>query len=242
MIFRKLTMGLLALLLLNCQNNNKPEDSSSDASSDKIALGENESIYWVNSYKVYCTGVTPQMCLQIQKGEKLKPGVWENFFDEIRGFDWQPGFIYKIKVRENEIPASQVPADASSIRYVLVEELKKESDPVVRLHDIWALEKLDGKQWESKSLERPTLEIKLTTGKVMGTDGCNQYNGTIQKITTEELVLGPLASTKKACPDMELSDLFHTKMAEVKGYHRDELKLTLLNDDGQAVMQFKKVD
>lgn len=242
MTFTNLTLGLLAILVMNCQNSSEPKDYDTGLSSNEISLEENEYIYWVNSYKVVCTGVGQQMCLQIQKGKTMEPGEWKNFYDDIRGFDWKPGFIYKLKVRENEIPLSQVPADASSIRYVLVEELQKESDPVVRLHDIWALEVLDGKRWESKTLERPTLEIKLTTGKVMGTDGCNQYQGDIKKITPKELVLGPLASTKKACPDMEGSNLFHNAMSKVQGYTLDQLKLTLTDKKGNDLLRFRKVD
>ncbi|MBY5957424.1 DUF4377 domain-containing protein [Membranicola marinus] len=232
MTINNLLFLTLILLTLACNQTTEEKD----------ATAENEFIYWVNSYKVVCTGVGEQMCLQIQRGEKVIPGAWENFHNEIQGFDWQPGYTYKLKVRENEIPPSQVPADASSIKHTLVEEIQKKLDPVVRLHDIWALEAIDGKAWESTTLERPTLEIKLTTGQVMGIDGCNRYHGSIENITPKKLVLGPLAATKKACPGMAQSDLFHKQMAKVQGYRLDELQLTLLDGDSQPLMQFKKVD
>lgn len=202
----------------------------------------NEFICWVNSYKIACTGMANRMCLQVQRGDQMEPGQWENFYNEIQGFDWQPGYLYKLRVRENRIPPSQVPADASSIKYTLVKILQEKNDPVTRLHDIWALESLDGKQWNSKTLERPTLEINLTSRKIMGTDGCNRYHGDIQKITPKELVPGSLSSTKKACPDMVLSNLFMNKMKEVRGYRLNQLKMTLLDKDNNKLMQLKKVD
>ena len=203
---------------------------------------KNEFICWVNSYKIACTGMANRMCLQVQRGDQMEPGQWENFYNEIQGFDWQPGYLYKLRVRENRIPPSQVPADASSIKYTLVKILQEKKDPVTRLHDIWALESLDGKQWNSKTLERPTLEINLTSRKIMGTDGCNRYHGDIQKVTPKELVPGSLSSTKKACPDMVLSNLFMNKMKEVRGYRLNQLKMTLLDKNSNKLMQLKKVD
>src|SRR5680860_329100 len=133
MTITKFALGLFILLVMNCQNTTKPENSENANSTENIPLEDNEYIYWINSYKVYCTGIAPQMCLQIQKGKKLEPGTWQMFYSDINGFDWEPGFIYQIIVRENKIPPSQVPADASDITYTLVKQLDKQRDPTIRL-------------------------------------------------------------------------------------------------------------
>jgi len=52
----------------------------------------------VNSYKVDCTGVRPMQCLLIQEGENMVEGEWQNFYAQIDGFDYEPGFIYKLRV------------------------------------------------------------------------------------------------------------------------------------------------
>ncbi len=84
---------------------------------------DDSQIYWVNSERVQCVGVGPMECLQVKRSEE---GTWQNFYSNIEGFDFEPGFIYKISVRETEIPPDQVPADASSIRYELIEIIEKE--------------------------------------------------------------------------------------------------------------------
>jgi heat shock protein HslJ len=42
-------------------------------------------------------------------------------YSQIDGFDYQPGYLYRLKVRETRLLPAQVPADTSSIRYELVE-------------------------------------------------------------------------------------------------------------------------
>ncbi len=243
MTFTKLTMGLLAVIMMNCQNNTGSEDSQNDRVTDDISLENNEFIYWINSYKSYCIGVAPQMCLQIQKGKNKKSGAWQMFYSNINDFEWEPGFIYQIIVRENQIPHSQVPADASDIKYTLVRLVDKQRDPTIRLHDIWALESIQGKSFdEFKPEERPTLEIKLSMGQIMGTDGCNHYNGKIEQVDERILRFSTLATTRKACQYMDLSALFHQQIEKVDAYFLDELILTLNDKDGNELMTFRKVD
>ncbi|MEJ2003809.1 MAG: DUF4377 domain-containing protein [Cyclobacteriaceae bacterium] len=97
----------ILLILMSCGN---------------VNTGETETILWINSERVPCVGVAPRECLQVKRSED---GDWENFYARIEGFNFEPGFLYKIRVKETELPANQVPADASSIRYELVEELEK---------------------------------------------------------------------------------------------------------------------
>jgi hypothetical protein len=37
-------------------------------------------------------------CLLIQEGENMVEGEWQNFYAQIDGFDYEPGFIYKLRV------------------------------------------------------------------------------------------------------------------------------------------------
>ena len=82
-----------------------------------------ENIYWVNSTKVDCVGVGPMTCLQIQKNESIIQDKWELFYSSIEGFKYEPGFIYKLNVKEEQL--ENVPADAYSVKYTLVEILEK---------------------------------------------------------------------------------------------------------------------
>jgi len=87
-----------------------------------------ETIFFVNSIRVDCTGVGPMKCLQIQESEILKPNDWQNFYDTIEGFKYEPGYIYKILVIKEELDPATVPADASSIKYTLKKVIEKNID------------------------------------------------------------------------------------------------------------------
>ncbi len=114
-------------------------------------------------------------------------------------------------------------------------------DPQQALHDIWVLESIDGRQVETVP-KRPELEINVTENRVMGTDGCNNFFGDIKAVDSSRLVLGPLAGTKKACPDMKIADQFNRNLSKVTSYKRQDLKLLLYDREGNELLSFKKVD
>lgn len=84
-----------------------------------------ENILWVNKERVPCTGLIEQTCYQVQDGPNLGTD-WEFFYDGIEGFDdqYEVGFIYKLNVKIEEI--ENPPADASSLKYTLIEVLSKQ--------------------------------------------------------------------------------------------------------------------
>lgn len=206
---------------------------------------QNSVIYWVNSYKVDCVGVAPMSCLQIQKGDTLT-NEWQNFYSSIEGFDYRPGFLYKLAVRETKRPAEQVPADASSIRYELIEVLEKRPDRKLRLNDIWVLEAIGGELLSQSEVtvnkSRPRLEIHIARGQFMGTDGCNQFRGAIQTVDDNRLSFGPAAGTKMACPDMELPNRFNQALSRTHSYFLEDRELVLKDDTGREVLRFRKTD
>jgi len=76
--------------------------------------------YTIASRTSDCTGVGPQTCLFVKKGAAKD---WELFYSSIDGFDYEPGYEYKLKVKE--VKSENTPADASSIKYILVKEIEK---------------------------------------------------------------------------------------------------------------------
>lgn len=75
----------------------------------------------VASEQANCTGVAPQKCLLIKKDAA---GDWEYWYSGIRGFDYERGYEYVIKVRKEEVP--NAPADRGSFEYVLDKVVSKE--------------------------------------------------------------------------------------------------------------------
>ncbi len=213
---------------------------------DACASQKNSTVYWINSYTVDCVGSGPQKCLLVQKNIAISDTAWHTFYAPIEGFDFEPGYLYKISVEEEKLDANKVPADASSIKYKLVKIIEKDLDPKLHINDIWVLTSLNGNKITPVSTNERRrnvqIEFQLAERKVMGTDGCNRFTGSIKAIGEETLLLGTLASTRMMCPDMTLSVDFNKTIQEVQKYAIENLQLTLFDKDSKELMTFKKVD
>lgn len=82
-------------------------------------------IMYIANKTVDCVGVAPQKCLQVKFNNQ---DDWTSFYDKIEGFTYKPSFYYKLKVSKKTI--SNPPADASRIKYTLVEVLEKSASPI----------------------------------------------------------------------------------------------------------------
>ncbi|MGY3929436.1 Uncharacterised protein [Aeromonas encheleia] len=68
-----------------------------------------------------CVGVAPMKCMQVRS----QPGAsWSLFYQQIEGFTFEPGFRYQLEVRTEQL--TDVPADASSVRYQLIRVVSKQ--------------------------------------------------------------------------------------------------------------------
>jgi len=209
-------------------------------------MGSNPYAMWVKGVQVDCTGVGTMKCLQVQKSDIIVPGKWQNFYSEIEGFHFQSGELCKLLVAEEKIEKSAVPADGSSIKYKVVEVLEKKPDPIFAIHDIWALEAINGVMLQipdnNPGFVNPSVEINLTEMKIMGIDGCNQFFGPIINVEEGILVFGNMAGTMKMCVNMEIPDQFNKAIGNVRRYKVENLKLTLFDEAGTEILRFKKVD
>ena len=198
--------------------------------------------YWVNSYRVPCTGVAPMECLQVRKEGSEN---WQFFYSSIIGFEYEPGYLCRIRVREEKRDPAQVPADASSIKYTLVSVEEKTPDPKLRINDIWMLRSMEGtlvtEEQLSDRLKRPYIEFHLRDSRYMGTDGCNTFRGGIESIQDKEMRLGPGMSTRMACADMTIPDAFMKLLARVDSYQIRELNLILMEGETE-LLSFRKTD
>jgi hypothetical protein len=88
---------------------------------DKPAPKERELIMWVKKTTCTIPPGGPRECYQIAYG-KVAPTVssdWQTFSEEIKGFDYKPGKVYKIKVMRT--PRAEQLQDASPYTYKLLE-------------------------------------------------------------------------------------------------------------------------
>ena len=80
-----------------------------------------ETLY-VNSQLVHCVGVGPMQCMQVRSDEQQP---WTLFYQQIEGFQFEPGYRYQLTVSKEQL--TDVPADAPSLRYQLIKVVSKQA-------------------------------------------------------------------------------------------------------------------
>ena len=112
-----------------------------------------------------------------------------------------------------------------------------------RLHDIWALESIDGQIVDAAQFttnDKPYLELNLTREEALGFAGCNGFGGSL---TPERagLRFGTLRGTMLACPALPFEQKYLGALSgNAFTYRLEHRRLTLENRVNKLV--FKKVD
>jgi len=194
------------------------------------AQGTTELLY-VNSKKVPSPTLLGAKCFQIKDAKKRIYQEWERYTGEIRGFNYQEGFIYTIQVKK--IMHEMATPSGDTFYYKLVKIIGKKKDPnaTIKLsyskYYIW--EYLDGKTFKEFKILNAYIQFDVTANQVSGNDGCNGFGGTIKSITHKTIKFGPLMGTLMACPDLNNSDFKIKQLLEkVNGYRLDGIDLELL--------------
>lgn len=91
------------------------------ACTTKPVLKADEVSLKIASKKVDCTGLFPMKCMQVKENES---NDWLYFYDEIKGFTYEEGYEYELIVQKKD-KEKPVPADVSSVDYILIKEVKK---------------------------------------------------------------------------------------------------------------------
>jgi len=198
----------------------------------------NNKILWVSGYKTEASGVGKMQVLNIHNGENLDNQKWENFYSPIEGFNFEEGYLKKIEVKEEKV--ENVPADASSIKYVLVKELEKTIDNRNLLNGDWILAKLNDAPI-NKSIVLPTLKINLGQKRISGSSGCNSYSGYIEKLSTNKLKLGNIISTEMACiSNNNIEHELYGAFGKIDSFVINNGNLTFYSADGKKLLMFIK--
>lgn len=97
---------------------------SATACSDVVGPGIVELVLHVDSQRVTCYTWIETECLRVRERESQS---WRNFSDEIEGFAWEAGYLYRIRVVRASV--ANPPADGSSYRYILRQVISKTAAP-----------------------------------------------------------------------------------------------------------------
>ncbi|GJG93502.1 META and DUF4377 domain-containing protein [Cupriavidus pauculus] len=79
-----------------------------------------EKIVYIDSQRVECSGVGKMQCYRWRESSD---GPWQLWYGPIEGLDFESGVSYKLRVREYQVP--NPPADASAIRWQLLEVVER---------------------------------------------------------------------------------------------------------------------
>lgn len=170
-------------------------------------------------YQQNCIGEAPQDCMVIRWDDETDLSL---FYDAIDGFEFEEGYEYTLLVNVTE--RENVPADASSLQYELVEVVQKYPA------------QLDGKVWELQSLngvdvEDSTRYTLLVTedGIVMKAD-CNTVHA---NLTMNPFDIETTISTKVMCPPDSLDSDYLEGLNNTSLMSIENGELILQSSEGQ---------
>ena len=127
-----------------------------------------------------------------------------------------------------------------------VKMIEEKTPSHIMINDIWALQSMEGSDYNpkdtGKGLQIPTLEFQVKEKRFGGNDGCNSVFGAIETLTLTELKLSGIGVTRKMCMDDVVSPVFHKNLGLVAKYKIEKTTLFLLDEKGNALMTFRKVD
>lgn len=182
----------------------------------------------VGPAKVPCTGVAPQDCLQVKKDSAA---AWENFYGNIDGFDYKPGYEYMLKVDVTE--NKNAPADASSLRYTLKKILSKKQVAMISdsLSGNFTITTFAGKNVADRQMN---IDFNAETGQVYGKGVCNRFSGTF--VTNKNKIkFSQAATTRMLCQEPDLERAFFQQLNAVDEFKLIDGQLRLMQD-GKPVM------
>jgi hypothetical protein len=99
----------------DAEENKQPDAAGTDAGTDADTYPR-QGMVLVDHYKTPCVGEAPQLCLRVTE---LDETTYENFYDDIVGFDYQWGHRYELQVEASRI--EDPPQDGPWLRYELIE-------------------------------------------------------------------------------------------------------------------------
>lgn len=155
----------------------------------------------VKENTVHCEGVAPMDCLQVKEGTAK---TWSNFYTTIKGFNYKPGYQYKLTVIKKK-RTGNIPADASAYSYQLKKIIYKRKVTAPANTTGYLGKKMILTQLAGKTIAngKAYLTIDNTNNTIYGKSGCNRFNaGYILNGNT--ITINQAAGTLMACDEASM--------------------------------------
>jgi heat shock protein HslJ len=228
-------MGLLAAC---APAGSAPEEGAAQATLPaEVAAPETRTLF-VGPELVECTGVAPQMCMQVRNSPDEE---YTFFYQQIDGFTFEPGYEYELLVEVTEV--ANPPADGSSLSYRLVEIVNQTAVETAGLEGTrWALvEYLNAAGETVAALPDVEATAEFNNGELGGRGSCNSYFGSYT-VDGNALTVSGIGSTMMACmPEsvMQQEADFLANLGAAATYTIEGSQLMIANADGVVTLTFE---
>ena len=244
-----LLVGLLAACGSSSEAQPQVESKTSEADTSQAlpASTEQESesktiTLYVGPELADCTGVAPQKCMLVKENPDDE---YTMFYDQIAGFEYEEGYEYELLVKVEKV--ENPPADASNLKYTLVEEVSKtpvdatEATTESSLEGVlWVLQSYaDAAGKTSAVLPDTRITVEFQDGKLGGDASCNQYFGAYQQ-DGDALTVAVGGTTMMACPEpiMMQEQAYLAALGNAATFEIGDEQLTIANADGDAILTY----
>ncbi len=148
-------------------------------------------------------------------------------------------------MKKEELDPATVPADASSIKYSLIEVIEKQKDKKLVLDKIWTVKSINGKLVEMPRIPDEdndlVLSIDTVEMKILGYDGCNNFHGNFE-LLDNSITFQSIGSTKMMCSNMELPSSYMTALENTKTFKLENDNLFFYDISGNEILRFVKAE
>jgi heat shock protein HslJ len=199
-----------------------------------IGGGPATKTIYVGPYQADCVGVAPQKCLLVKENPN---DDWTMFYDQIEGFEYEPGYVYELQITEEKI--ENPPADASDTRWTLVEIVEKRRSLE---GTVWLLKSYANADGEMVNvLPGSNVTAVFADGRVSGNASCNAYGGTYNA-DGGLLTISVGAVTMMMCVPDELAEQEQAYLDALPRANRHlvlEDELRIADPTGQTVLTYE---
>jgi heat shock protein HslJ len=107
------------------------------------------------------------------------------------------------------------------------------------LNGEWLVTSIDNN--EIKTTQIPTIKFNINSNQISGSDGCNNYRGSIEKIDKDAIQFSRISKTKKGCVNkMEIPQKFSKAVRNARSFSVNKNIIFMYNEDKTEILRATK--